>query len=52
MTPENNEPQSETIELREKIAALDAELTEDFKSPFSVGPAFGFFRTSLAFDLP
>ena len=38
MTPENSEPQSETTELREKIAALDAELTEDFKSQFSVSP--------------
>lgn len=36
MTPENKEPQLETAELREKIAALDAELTEDFKSQFSV----------------
>ena len=36
MTPENKEPQSETTELREQIAALDAELTEDFKAQFSV----------------
>ena len=38
MTSENNEPQSETTELREQIAALDAELTEDFKAQFSVAP--------------
>ena len=38
MTSEKNNTQSETAELREKIAALDAELTEDFKSQFSVSP--------------
>lgn len=38
MTPENNEPQSEAAELREKIAALDTELTADFKAQFSVTP--------------
>ena len=38
MTPENSEPQPESAEFREKIAALDAALTEDFKSQFSVSP--------------
>ena len=38
MTPENNNIQPEVAELREKIAALDAERTEDFKSQFSVAP--------------
>ena len=38
MTPENNNIQPEVAELREKIAALDAELTEDFKAQFSVSP--------------
>ncbi len=38
MTSENDKPKSETAELHEKIAALDAELTEDFKSQFSVSP--------------
>ena len=38
MTFEKDETQSETAELREKIAALDAELTKDFKAQFSVAP--------------
>ena len=38
MTSEKNNIQSETAELREKIAALDAELAENFKSQFSVSP--------------
>ena len=38
MTPENDKTQSETAELHEKIAALDAELTEDFNAQFSVTP--------------
>ena len=38
MTSEHNELQSENAELREKIAALDVELTEDFKSQFSISP--------------
>ena len=38
MTPENDKPQSESPELREKIVALDAELTEDFKAQFVVSP--------------
>ena len=38
MTPENNNIQPEVAELREKIAALDAELAEDFKPQFSVAP--------------
>lgn len=38
MTPENSKTQSETAELRKKIAALDAELTADFKAQFSVTP--------------
>ena len=38
MTPENDKPQSESSELREKIAALDAERTEDFKAQFTVSP--------------
>ncbi|RKU09184.1 DNA modification methylase [Candidatus Poribacteria bacterium] len=38
MTSERDKTQSETIELREKIAALDAELAENFKSQFSVAP--------------
>ena len=33
-----NEIQPETAELRDKIAALDAELTEDFKTQFSIAP--------------
>ena len=33
-----NEIQSKTSELREKIAVLDAELTENFKSHFSTAP--------------
>lgn len=38
MTPENSKTQSETAELRKKIAALDTELTADFKAQFSVTP--------------
>ncbi|MXZ01672.1 site-specific DNA-methyltransferase, partial [Candidatus Poribacteria bacterium] len=38
MIPENSEPKSESTELREKIVALDAELTEDFKAQFVVSP--------------
>ena len=38
MTSERDKIQPETIELHEKIAALDAELTKDFKSQFSVSP--------------
>ena len=38
MTSEKNEIQPETAELHEKIAALDAELAEDFKTQFSVAP--------------
>ena len=38
MTPENNESQSEHTELREKIAALDAGLIENFKAQFVVSP--------------
>ena len=38
MTSENDKPQSESTELREKIVALDTELTEDFKAQFSVTP--------------
>ncbi len=38
MTSEKDKTLPETTELREKIAALDAELTEDFKSQFSVSP--------------
>ena len=34
MTSEKHKTQSETVELHEKIAALDAELTEDFKAQF------------------
>ena len=36
MTSERDKTLPETTELHEKIAALDAELTEDFKSQFSV----------------
>ena len=38
MTSENNRPESESAEFLKKIAALDSELTEDFKSQFSVSP--------------
>ena len=38
MTSAKHKPHPDTIELREKIAALDAELAEDFKSQFSVSP--------------
>ena len=38
MTSEKDKTQPETSELREKIDALDAELTEDFKSQFSLSP--------------
>ena len=38
MTPENDRSKSESAELREKIAALDAELTEDFNAQFAVTP--------------
>lgn len=38
MTPEKNKTQPETNELRDKIAALDAELTEAFKAQFSTAP--------------
>ena len=38
MTSENNESQSESAEFHQKIAALDAELTENFKTQFSVSP--------------
>ena len=38
MTSEKNEIQPETIELRDEIVALDAELAEDFKAQFSVAP--------------
>ena len=38
MAPENNNIQPEVAELREKIAALDAKLAEDFKAQFSVAP--------------
>ena len=38
MTPENDKTEPESAELREKIAALDAELTQDFKAQFAVSP--------------
>ena len=38
MTSEKNKTHPETTELREEIAALDAELTETFKAQFSVSP--------------
>lgn len=38
MTFEKNEIQPETIELRDEIVALDAELVKDFKTQFSVAP--------------
>ena len=38
MTSQKNNTSPETTELREKIAALDAELAEAFKSQFSVSP--------------
>ena len=38
MTSEKHKTQSETVELREKIAALDAELAKAFKSQFSISP--------------
>ena len=38
MTSERDKTLPETTELREKIASLDAELTKDFKSQFSVSP--------------
>ncbi len=38
MTPENSKTQSRSAELREQVAVLDAELTEDFKAQFSVSP--------------
>ena len=36
MTSKKNEIQPEAAALRDKIAALDAELAEDFKAQFSV----------------
>ena len=38
MILENDKPQSKSAELCEKIIALDAELTEDFKAQFVVSP--------------
>ena len=38
MTSEKNKTHPETAELRAEIAALDAELTETFKTQFSVSP--------------
>ena len=38
MTSEKNKIQPKTAELRDKIAALDAELAADFKAQFSVAP--------------
>ena len=38
MTSEKHKTHPETAELREKIAALDAELTENFKTLFSISP--------------
>ena len=38
MTSKKNEIQPEAAALRDKIAALDAELAEDFKAQFSVAP--------------
>jgi len=38
MPSKNNEFQSESAEFREKIAALDAKLTEDFNAQFVVSP--------------
>ena len=38
MTSEKNNIQPETVELRDKIAALDAELAADFKTQISVAP--------------
>ena len=38
MTSERDKTQPETAKLREEIAALDAELTENFKAQFSVSP--------------
>ena len=38
MASEKNEIQPETVELRDKIVALDAELAKDFKTRFSVAP--------------
>ncbi len=38
MTSEKHKTQSETVELREKSAALDAELAKSFKSQFSISP--------------
>jgi DNA modification methylase len=39
MSAQKNEIQPQTSELRDEITALDAELTEDFKSQFSI-PSF------------
>lgn len=38
MTPEKNKTHPETNKLRDKIAALDAELAENFKAQFSTAP--------------
>ena len=38
MTSERNRIQPKTAELRAEIAALDAELTENFKAQFSAAP--------------
>ena len=38
MNSKKNEIQPETAELRNEIAALDADLTEDFKAQFSTAP--------------
>lgn len=38
MTSDRHTPHPETAELRDKIAALDAELAKDFEAQFSVAP--------------
>lgn len=38
MTSQENEFESQAAELRGQITALDAELTEEFKSQFSIAP--------------
>lgn len=38
MTFQENEFESQAAELRDEITALDVELTEEFKSQFSIAP--------------
>ncbi|MDE0638404.1 MAG: hypothetical protein OXI43_21390 [Candidatus Poribacteria bacterium] len=38
MTFQENEFESQTAELRDEITVLDTELTEEFKSQFSIAP--------------